>query len=136
MDRPTFLYDGDCAFCSACARLIERRVPTRAQVVAWQFTDLDALRVSRAECEESVQWVAPGASGRPAHVSGPVAVARLLCDAGGFWRPLGALLGTRPVLLLAWPVYRWISRNRYRLPGGTPACALPQAERHRPAATD
>jgi hypothetical protein len=22
-------------------------------------------------------------------------------------------------------VYRWVSRNRHRLPGGTPACAVP-----------
>jgi hypothetical protein len=30
-----------------------------------------------------------------------------------------------------WPLYRLISRNRHKLPGGTAACSLPQAERDR-----
>jgi hypothetical protein len=28
--RHTFVIDGDCAFCSTCARFIERRIPTPA----------------------------------------------------------------------------------------------------------
>jgi len=35
------------------------------------------------------------------------------------------------VLWAAWPMYRWIARNRHRLPGGTATCSLPQAERER-----
>src|SRR3712207_1142233 len=41
--RPTFVYDGDCAFCTACARFIERRIPADVDVVPWQFADLAAL---------------------------------------------------------------------------------------------
>src|SRR5690606_9619127 len=36
---PVFLYDGDCSFCTTCANFIERRIPTSARVVPWQFTD-------------------------------------------------------------------------------------------------
>src|SRR3954465_13994135 len=42
-ERPVFVFDGDCAFCSSCARFIERRIRPSADVEAWQFTDLDAL---------------------------------------------------------------------------------------------
>ncbi|MGH3712679.1 MAG: thiol-disulfide oxidoreductase DCC family protein [Micromonosporaceae bacterium] len=122
---PIFLYDGDCSFCTTCARFIERRMRTRAAVVAWQFADLDKLGVTRQQAEEAVQWI--GDDGRLA--SGPEAIAVLLTDAGSYWRPMGFLLGLKPVLWLAWPVYRLISRNRHRLPGGTAACSLPQAER-------
>jgi predicted DCC family thiol-disulfide oxidoreductase YuxK len=119
-----FLYDGDCAFCSTCARFIERRMRTGAQVVAWQFTDIAALGVSQEAAENAVQWIdADGIS------AGPAAIARLLGDAGSYWRPLGALLATRPAQWLAWPVYRWVARNRHRLPGGTASCSLPQAQR-------
>ena len=134
--RAVFLYDGDCAFCSTCADLIERRIPTRAQVMPWQFADLTALGVTQAEAEEAVIWIAPaghgGAGGAGGEVAaGPVAIARLLTDAGSFWRPLGWVLDLAPVRWVAWPVYRLIARNRHRLPGGTAACSLPQAQRDR-----
>lgn len=123
--RPVFLYDGDCSFCSTCAQFIERRIGTRAEVTPWQFADLAALGVPQAEAEEAVIWV--GDTGP--HVAGPVAIARLLVDAGSFWRPLGRVLDLAPVRWLAWPVYRWVARNRHRMPGGTAACSLPQAQR-------
>jgi predicted DCC family thiol-disulfide oxidoreductase YuxK len=133
-ERPVFLYDGDCAFCTSCARFIERRIPTSATVAAWQLTDLDELGVTQVDAEAAVLWVPAGAGidgpgHRPAAPAGPEAIARLLVEAGGPWRPLGHVLGWRPVLALAWPVYRWVSRNRHRMPGGTAACSLPQAER-------
>ena len=126
-ERPVFLYDGDCAFCTTCAHFIERRIPTGADVTPWQFSDLDALGVTQPEAEAAVQWVVPG---QPP-TAGPVAIARLLVDAGSFWRPLGWVLDLPPVRWMAWPVYRLIARNRHRMPGGTPACSLPQADRER-----
>lgn len=125
-----FLYDGDCAFCTTCARFIERRIPTTAEVTPWQFADLAALGVTQAAAEAAVIWVGPGLQ----PVAGPEAIARLLVDAGSFWRPLGWLLDLPPVRWVAWPVYRLIARNRDRMPGGTAACALPQAERDRQGA--
>jgi predicted DCC family thiol-disulfide oxidoreductase YuxK len=132
-DRPVFLYDGDCSFCSSCATFIERRIPTGAHVTPWQFADLDALGVTQAQAEDAVIWVpAAGEAGAAAPAkAGPEAIARLLVDAGSFWRPLGWVLDLPPVRWVAWPVYRLISRNRHRLPGGTAACSLPQAERDR-----
>lgn len=141
-ERPVFLYDGDCSFCSTCANFIERRIPTGADVTPWQFADLDALGVTQAQAEDAVIWIDRAADGGPAGAAddggssgeitaGPVAIARLLVDAGSFWRPLGWVLDLPPVRWVAWPVYRLISRNRHRLPGGTAACSLPQAERDR-----
>lgn len=128
-ERPVFLYDGDCSFCTSCAQFIERRIPTRAEVTPWQFADLAALGVSQPEAEEAVIWVEDTGP----HGAGPVAIARLLVDAGSFWRLLGRVLDLSPVRRLAWPVYRWVARNRHRMPGGTAACSLPQAQRDRPS---
>lgn len=130
MSTATFLYDGDCTFCSSCARFIERRIPTRAKVVPWQHSDLVALGVTEAQCDEAVQWI--GADGQVA--SGAAAIGRLLVDAGSFWRPLGWLLLVPPLSWIGGPVYRLIARNRGRLPGGTATCALPQAQRAVPRA--
>jgi predicted DCC family thiol-disulfide oxidoreductase YuxK len=144
-DRPTFLYDGDCAFCSMCARFIERHIRTPARIVPYQSAALDELDVTEQAAEVAVQWVdpagpwpwgrrlpsSPRSSVQTSPAPGPVGIARLLRSAAGvsgwlLWRPLGLLLGLRPVLVLAWPAYRWVSRNRHRLPGGTAACVLPR----------
>jgi predicted DCC family thiol-disulfide oxidoreductase YuxK len=126
-----FVFDGDCAFCSACAAFIERRIPTPARVVAWQHTDLTPLGLTRADCDAAVQWVSLDGEGRigVGPLAGPAAIAALLRSSTWAWRVAGLVLGWRPVTALAGPVYRWVSRNRHRLPGGTPACSLPADRR-------
>lgn len=129
--RPTFVYDGDCAFCSSCARFVQRWVPTTAVVVPWQRTDVGALGLTKADCDAAVQWVAsPGTPPR----AGPNAIAALLRSSHAGWRVVGRLLDLRPVRLVAWPAYRWVARNRHRMPGGTATCSLPQAQRDTPQA--
>lgn len=119
----TFLYDGDCGFCTTCARFIERWVPTPAEVVPWQYADLARLGVTASAAQDAVQWIAPGTRAA-GPLAGPDAIAALLRTSHRAWRVAGWLLARRPVRALAWPVYHWVSRNRHRLPGGTPACAL------------
>lgn len=123
---PVLLFDGDCAFCSSCARWIERRVPTPTRLAAWQLTELEPLGTTVDEVDAAVVMVRVDL--RRTH--GPEAFADLLrTSTSGAWRTVGALLGTRPVLAVAWPAYRLIARNRHRMPGGTPQCSLPASQR-------
>jgi len=115
---PVLIYDGDCAFCTSCARLIERRVRPRADVVPWQFADLDALGVSAERATAAVQWVGEDGGVR----SGHEAIAATLLAGGAPWRPLGRLLLLPGFTRLAGWTYELVAANRYRLPGGTPAC--------------
>jgi predicted DCC family thiol-disulfide oxidoreductase YuxK len=114
------VFDGDCGFCTASARFVERYVRTEARVVAWQHANLTEIGLTPAQCVEAVQWV--GADGRRG--AGAAAVGQLLQAASPGWKPLGWLLLRPPVRWLAEPVYRWVARHRHQLPGGTPACAL------------
>ena len=121
------VYDGDCGFCSAAARFAQRHIKSPARVEPWQRLDLAALGLTRGECQEVLRWVGAARPAQPrASAAGPEAIAALLRGSTLGWRILGRLLGTRPALALAWPAYRWIARNRYRLPGGTPACEITQ----------
>jgi predicted DCC family thiol-disulfide oxidoreductase YuxK len=122
-----FLYDGDCAFCSACGRFITRHIRTDVVVQPWQFVDLGALGLTAAECEQAVQWVALAPDGRREAASGPAAIGALLRRGSLPWHWVGVLLGTRPALLAAGPVYVFVARHRDRMPGGSPACAVPRA---------
>jgi predicted DCC family thiol-disulfide oxidoreductase YuxK len=138
---PVLVFDGDCAFCSSCARWAERYLrQTLAsggwEAVAFQFADLAALdvlaggrgEVSAERAEREVLWVTP--TGRV--YGGAQAVARLLMRSGGVWAYLGAVLTAAPVRPVAGLVYRWVARNRHRMPGGTAACALPNRDVARP----
>ncbi|MDX6664531.1 MAG: hypothetical protein QOG68_737 [Solirubrobacteraceae bacterium] len=120
------VFDGDCAFCTTCARLLERTGP-RAEIVAWQLTDLAALGLTEEQAAAAVQWVEPGGTFR----SGHEAIAAALTTAGGIWKPIGRLIGLPGVSWLAARVYRLVADNRQRLPGGTPACAATDGDRRR-----
>jgi predicted DCC family thiol-disulfide oxidoreductase YuxK len=121
---PTLLYDGDCGFCTTSVRFIERRMPTTARITPYQFADLESLGTTTDRASSEVLWV-EGDRIR----GGAQAIASLLIDAGGLWRPLGLLMRVPPFGWIAAGVYHLVTVNRFRLPGGTPACALPPSER-------
>lgn len=124
-ERPVLVYDGDCGFCTSSVRFIERYVPVRAEVVAFQFADLDELGTTVERAEHEVLWI-----DRTGRISGGAeAVGRLLTDAGGPWRALGVVMRVAPVSWAAHAAYRLIANHRHRMPGGTPACALTPARR-------
>lgn len=113
------VFDGDCAFCSTTARWLEVHAVSATRLVPWQHADLGALGLTAAACADALQWV------DGAHRSaGPDAVADYLRTSTWGWRQVGRLLAVPVVRLVSWPAYRWVARNRHRLPGGTPACAM------------
>lgn len=127
--RPVLVYDGDCGVCTRFARVstrLRRRSGDYA-VAPWQTLDLTALGLTPRQCDAAVQWVA----GDGSVSSSQDAIARSLLAARAPVRPLGALILAPGVNALAGVVYRWVAANRGRLPGGTPACSLPPAQRPR-----
>ncbi|MFI7236487.1 thiol-disulfide oxidoreductase DCC family protein [Streptomyces cyaneofuscatus] len=122
---PVLVYDGDCAFCTTSVNFLTRRVRPQCTVTPWQFADLDALGITQERAEHEVLWISPLG---PVY-GGAQAVAKLLLSAGGGWAWLGGLLALAPVRWIAHGVYRLIAANRTRLPGGSPACALPANRR-------
>jgi predicted DCC family thiol-disulfide oxidoreductase YuxK len=119
----TLLYDGDCGFCSSSARLAERLAPDVA-VLPYQHCDLTAYDVTAEQCAEALRWVGTGGP-----EAGAGAVGRLLLAAGGGWRIAGRALLLPGVRRVADVVYRAVAANRYRLPGGTPACRVSSRNR-------
>jgi predicted DCC family thiol-disulfide oxidoreductase YuxK len=122
--RPVLLYDGDCAFCTNCAHLLERMRPD-AEIVPWQFSDLADLGVTEEQAVDAVQWVETDGTVR----SGHEAIAAVLKTAGPVWRIAGRVLLLPGISWIAAKVYVLVARNRYRLPGGTPACAVSPEDR-------
>jgi predicted DCC family thiol-disulfide oxidoreductase YuxK len=115
----TLIFDGDCGFCTTSAGWAKRIVPG-ADVVAWQLTDLERFGITPAEADEEVQYVDAG--GRVS--GGADAIAGLLVSRGSGWGLVGRFMLLPGVRAVAAVVYRWVSKNRHRLPGGTPACRV------------
>ncbi len=125
--RPTLVFDGDCAFCTSSARWFAERLsrPDRpdATPVPWQFADLAAIGTSPDRAQREVLWV--DVDGEVS--GGAQAFSRWLRYAGGVWGVAGSIIALPGIARLAAAGYRLIARNRHRMPGGSPACALPPA---------
>jgi len=131
--RATLVFDGDCAFCTSSVNWAKRHLGAAADYVPWQELDLEAAGLSYTQVQRAVQWLpAPEVPG-PIR-SGAGAVGRLLLSSRWPWRPLGVLALLPPFSWLAALAYRLIAANRHRLPGGTPACAVPATQRALPEA--
>lgn len=118
---PILIFDGDCAFCTTTARWLQARLRGDVPVEPWQFTDLAAYGTDAERAVRELLWV--DATGRI--YGGAQAFAQWLIHSGGGWRVLGTAVTLPPVRWIAAGVYRLIANNRQRMPGGTPACALP-----------
>ena len=119
--RPLLIFDGDCAFCTTTARTGQRWLGLD-HVEPWQFLDLEPLGVTADDCQQAVQWI--GADGSVA--SAERAVIAALWHAGGACKILGHVMNLPGIRHLAGVVYRLVAKYRHKMPGGTPACKLPQ----------
>ena len=118
---PVLVFDGDCGFCTTVARHFEKRSFTPLTIAAWQLTDLGALGLTEAQASAQVYLVTERGT-----FGGAECFAEIMRIQGDPFHRFVAwgmrLPGIRR--LFAWG-YRRVAANRHRLPGGTPACALP-----------
>jgi predicted DCC family thiol-disulfide oxidoreductase YuxK len=118
------IFDGDCGFCTSSAAWIARHWAGPGRTVPWQRLGRDELAqlgLTVAQVQAAAWWV----DGQGRTWRGHLAVARALTAASGGWGALGRIVLVPPVRWLAAAGYRLVTRYRYRLPGGTPACRMP-----------
>ena len=113
------VFDGDCSFCSTSARLFRRITKNKVPATAYQLYDLESVGLAAEQCSEALQYVT-----KDAIYSGHEAVARSLIDSKTAWSLLGYFLRVPVVSSVGYLVYTWVAKNRNRLPGGTPECAV------------
>ena len=118
----TLVYDGDCGFCTTVAEHVAKRSLTPLTITPWQFADLPALGLT-SERAASQSWLVT----EDGLFGGAESFAELMRIQGDpFHRLVAWTMRVRGIRrLCAWG-YTWVANNRHRLPGGTPACNMPQ----------
>jgi predicted DCC family thiol-disulfide oxidoreductase YuxK len=91
------------------------------QIVAWQQADLRTLGLTAEQCQTAVQWVSEDMLRT---LSAHKAIARVCNDAGGVIAVAGYAMSLPLISPIAGVVYRWVARNRQRMPGGTTECEI------------
>ena len=120
---PLLIFDGDCGFCTSVANAARRRLSPEVGVVPWQWVD-DLSRYGLTAEDTARHAYLVDANGRVHR--GHLAVAATFEEMGGLWRILGKLIRFPVLTVMAAGAYDLIAENRHRLPGGTPACRMPQ----------
>lgn len=118
---PVLIFDGDCAFCSSSARLLRKMTRNKIAIEPYQYLALDKYELDAEKTSKAVYYVT-----RSETFSAAKAIAKCLIDARTPWSIAGVLLNIPVVISVAELVYAWVSKNRHRLPGGTPECSLPK----------
>jgi predicted DCC family thiol-disulfide oxidoreductase YuxK len=123
-DLPVLIFDGDCAFCTTWVNRLQDWLPRSPRAVPWQWSDLNALGLTREDVADFAWYLTKRHS-----YAGAMAFAALLrAQPRVGLRFAGHLIATPPFSVVAALGYNVIARYRHVLPGGTPACALPRPD--------
>lgn len=123
MTSSLLVYDGDCGFCTKSAKFAEAGLPSDVRVEPWQALDLDELGLTEHDVTTAAWWFdADGRKYRGSHAAAEVLVA----SRSRVRRVLGHVMRIPPISWIAVAVYAVVARYRYKLPGSTDACRVPQ----------
>ncbi|MEV5388589.1 DUF393 domain-containing protein [Streptomyces sp. NPDC052721] len=119
---PVLAYDGDCGFCQTSIDRIRALAAPTLEAVPWQFLPTESTSPYLERLDREVLLLHGGS----VLAGGADALARYVSTSRSpAYRALAALVRLPGIRACARVLYRWVSRNRHRLPGGTPACAVP-----------
>ncbi|MFF8443332.1 thiol-disulfide oxidoreductase DCC family protein [Streptomyces californicus] len=121
--RTVLAFDGDCGFCQNAVRQIQLRARPRTAAVAWQTLPAELTEPHLERLDHEVLLF----HGDRVRAGGVAALASLLGSSPArTYRGVGKLLRLPLIRRAANLAYRWVARNRQRMPGGTAACAVPR----------
>jgi predicted DCC family thiol-disulfide oxidoreductase YuxK len=107
-----FIFDGDCGFCRKWAAWLEQRVGTAVEFVPFQaLDDLARFGLTVEDVQTASYLFDDGRAYR-----GGRGIARALVHGRSVWRLVGMVLDLPGVRLVSAVAYRFIARNRHRLP--------------------
>lgn len=115
-------YDGDCGFCQTAVDRIRAIAAPTLEAVPWQFLPAESTEPHIERLDREVLLL----RGSTVVAGGADALARFVGSSPSrAYRMVAAVIDLPGIRIYARAVYRWVSRNRRRMPGSTAACAVP-----------
>jgi len=122
--KPVLIYDGDCKFCQLSLEFGIRHMKIFPLYVAFQKIEPSSFGLTEKQVRSEI-WLVDNGPDQNLRLGGHLAAAAILqMQANLFYRVAGFLMKTPPTSWLARVTYRWIARNRHRLPGGSKVCKI------------
>jgi len=122
--KQILIYDGDCQFCRLSLDFGIRRLSNFPEFVAFQRIDPARYGLTLDQVASQV-WLVQTSPQIGKTLGGYLAVAHILLNQPEFyWKWLGFAMKTPPFNFFADITYKWVAKNRHRLPGGSKACKL------------
>jgi predicted DCC family thiol-disulfide oxidoreductase YuxK len=111
-DRPLFIYDGNCGFCRKWAGWLEQRTGATVRFSPYQAQDdLARFHLTDDNVRSASYLIEHGRAYR-----GGRGITRALAHGQGVWKLVGWLLDLPGARLVTAISYRYVARNRHRLP--------------------
>ena len=120
IDRPLFLFDGDCGLCQNGTDAMQARLHPSVDFASYQGVDYAALGVGGDEVLVGPVLVLPDGS----HRVGAAAMAGVLATAGVPYRQAATLMGLPVIRTGLQALGHVLYRNRHRAPGAAGSCEL------------
>jgi predicted DCC family thiol-disulfide oxidoreductase YuxK len=118
------IYDGDCKFCQLSLEFGLRHLRHFPKYVAFQKIEPAKFGLTLEQVKSQI-WLATEGYGSKFSKGGHLAAADiLLMQKNPLHKVLGWFIKTPPTAIVADFVYRWVAKNRHRLPGGSRECKL------------
>jgi len=114
------IYDGDCSFCTKCAKFGKARLAKPIEIIPWQtIDDLSIYGLTIEDVNQRVYFIDDDSV-----IGGPRAIFKAGERMKKPWPYLAKLLLIPGMSLISEPIYRWVAKNRDKMPGATQECAI------------
>ena len=115
------IFDGDCGFCTTTANYIVKKSKVAIKATPWQYQDFAGLPITKEQCADQVYLLVDG----KAYGGHEGFAMTFRVQPNPVVRFIGMVAMSPALRWFAKPTYRLVAKYRHKLPGGTPACKLP-----------
>ncbi|MFQ6198176.1 thiol-disulfide oxidoreductase DCC family protein [Streptomyces sp. NPDC000405] len=120
---PVLAFDGDCGFCQTAIDQVRASARPAMRAVPWQSLPQETIRRHQGRLDREVLLLLDG----QVLVGGAEALAVFVGQSPARRYRLAGRAVRLPVIRAgARIIYRWVARNRHRMPSGTAACVVPK----------